>query len=700
MTTCDRSQACEAALVACQRRTALWLVAVLAFGASAPTLRAQLAITEVMSWASLNGACVTGTNADFWELTNFGTNDINLTGYTFCDRDKEWPKGVTTDPFDGRWIGPGESIIFLRPLSGTADEAAFRAWWGEFNLPSNLQIIFYPRGFGFDELGDAVQFGDDQTNLLDRADFGVARRRITFTYDTNCGTFGVQSELGMPGVFPAACTDDIGSPGVAPCGPVRLSITEQPASLEVDGGGTAAFFVQACGLPKPKMRWLFNGQALSNGGGISGASTSGVLAATLVIDKVEPAHAGEYSVELDNGLEQVTSAVATLTVSTVPTRPTILCLHGPLPYGEVTTNQTAVFEAVVRGYPPPALQWARVARSNGVDVWVQDIPGATNQTLILDNVDFSDAGTNRLVASNALGSATNYTELIVKRKPLLYVTEAMQEPCPESRVPVGNWWELTNLDTNAVNLRGYWWDDWPGNIGGGPKIAHQVIRRPGQCPQIRGNDVIVQPGESVVFVEGLTPEQFVDWWGPSNLPPRLQIIRYTANGLNADDDEINVWNATATEDEDRVCRVTFSTAVTGVTKWFLPTNQCFYSLYGVPSVEGQGGAYRADKGCDIGSPGWTVWTPAQLVSLTREGPGVQLVWRSPPGATNLVHHRSRVHEGPWTYLGTYWSAGATRTAFDPTGGMGSGPDRFYRILTLTPWTCPLGPLGSLTRSQP
>ncbi|HXS68161.1 MAG TPA: hypothetical protein VN761_04920, partial [Candidatus Polarisedimenticolia bacterium] len=49
---------------------------------------AQLAITETMSSESTNlGSGLVAAGPDYWELSNFGTNTIDLTGYLFNDSD-------------------------------------------------------------------------------------------------------------------------------------------------------------------------------------------------------------------------------------------------------------------------------------------------------------------------------------------------------------------------------------------------------------------------------------------------------------------------------------------------------------------------------------------------------------------------------------------------------------------------------------
>src|SRR5687767_5987760 len=153
-------------------------------------LQAQLAITEVMSSAALNcGGISTSGNADFWEITNFGNTPINLKGYVFIDLDKLFPGPDEPWKIPEIIIGARESIVFVRTQSGTADEAAFRSWWGAQNLPLGLRVYFYPKNYGFSSTLDGVRLWDSNTNLLDQVHFGEAIRGRTFTYDPVTGEF-------------------------------------------------------------------------------------------------------------------------------------------------------------------------------------------------------------------------------------------------------------------------------------------------------------------------------------------------------------------------------------------------------------------------------------------------------------------------------------------------------------------------------
>ena len=58
----------------------------LLFLAALTTGRAQLAITEISSSSATNlGPTILPARSDWWELSNFGTNALDLTGYRWND---------------------------------------------------------------------------------------------------------------------------------------------------------------------------------------------------------------------------------------------------------------------------------------------------------------------------------------------------------------------------------------------------------------------------------------------------------------------------------------------------------------------------------------------------------------------------------------------------------------------------------------
>ena len=180
-------------LLRSSRRGILWLGMVLVLFAHRPEASAQLAITEVMSLGSMSDG---SQHPDFWELTNFGTNDVNLAGYRWGDAD-----GVSFEsrtPMPETTIKPGESIVLVRYSNAFPDPTAFQTWWGTNNLPIRLQIYNVRGAPGFDaENGDAVRLWDVNAILVDEVRFGLARLGVTFTYDTNSGAFSEFSQEGV-----------------------------------------------------------------------------------------------------------------------------------------------------------------------------------------------------------------------------------------------------------------------------------------------------------------------------------------------------------------------------------------------------------------------------------------------------------------------------------------------------------------------
>jgi N-acetylmuramoyl-L-alanine amidase len=90
------------------------------------------------------------------------------------------------------------------------------------------------------------------------------------------------------------------------------TITAQPQNRTVNPGATVQFSVTATGPAPLSYQWRKNGGNLSNGGKISGATST-----TLTITNVQQTDVGNYSVRVSNTNGAVTSADAVLTVNAV-----------------------------------------------------------------------------------------------------------------------------------------------------------------------------------------------------------------------------------------------------------------------------------------------------------------------------------------------------------------------------------------------
>ena len=648
-----------------------WIVwGFLLFAAASWPLHSQLAITEVMSSAATNqNSSLVPQHADFWELTNFGAHPVDLSdGYRW--NDEGGIDGADATVFSGLSIGPGESIIFFQLTANVCLNADdFRAWWGPQQLPANLQLIPYS-GNGFAAGGyDAVQLWHvtgASTNLVQRVELYAARQGFTFCYDPATGEFDQYSTVGDGHAFKAEQADDVGSPGWT-TGPVPITFVQQPQALKVDAGNPATFRVRALGLPRPRFQWTKDGAVIA-----------GATASLYTIPVASTNDAGSYAVELANGLETRLSNAAVLEVNTTPLPASIVVPPADL---EVTTNQTAVFTVEARGYPPPQFQW----QWNGVNML-----GETNATLVIRYADYAFAGTYCVRVQNPLATTNACANLTVARKPRLVITEMMGAPSTNTVLPGhDDWWELTNLDTNAVKLNGYRFDDLPGDLNAAMRITNALVLAPGTLYPT--NEVIIQPGESMLFLSNMAPEAFACWWGESNLPERVQFVCYTGNGFDAQGDSLTLWNASATDREDYIARAEYTnlnddgTPRYGVSLTFW----CDGWIWdGQPSVLGECGGIRAAESDDIGSPGFVSNHPSHTVAprnprclqVARDADGVHLTWSTQCQHNYELQCQDDVAAKEWTALGQYRTVGARTVTTDTTSA--NRPHRFYRLSVL------------------
>jgi len=581
-----------------------------------------------MSSASTNlGSLVVINGPDFWELTNFGTNTINLNGYHYTDS-----LSLPMVPLPGMSIQPRESVLFVRTDTNTpvANEGHFRVWWGNC-LATNVQVRMVPRTPGFDAQSDGVRVYDAASNLVDRVDFGISRRGVTFVYDTNSGEFGIYSQPSVCGTCKAAQADDIGSPG-ATCGPVPLRIFTQPTNTTVCAGMDATFAARAGGLPRARYQWYFNGVEIP-----------GAVGASLTVSNATPAHVGAYYVEVNNGAAVISSAPASLAVSTDESSPVMVTPPSNI---SVITGQTARLSATVCAYPPATYQW----RSNGVL-----IAQATNRSLVIANCALAMSGTEYCVeARNSLGATSACARLTVTLAPKIQLTEIMPSFLPDCLLDE-DWFELTNVGTNAVDLFGYRFSDRFTLIGA----------------RVVSETVLLKPGGSAIFVERMNVEAFRQWWGEERLPPGLQVVTYVGLGFSEEGDEFYLWSPGAEEAFDVITSASFAGATPGVSIDFTE------NIFGEDSIAGERGAFLSTGCGDVGSPGYVTNAPPRFVKIWREANTITLKWRAIIGKTYHLKWKTRLTDAGWTSLASHPAEDWVETASDSTAG--NATQRFYLV---------------------
>jgi predicted extracellular nuclease/uncharacterized protein YjiK/Ca2+-binding RTX toxin-like protein len=175
-------------------------------------------ISEVAPWGSGN----TTYAADWFEVTNTGTSDIDLTGWKMDDNSNAFASAVA---LRGLTVLPvGKSAIFLEGTATGSTDAAIianfsTAWFGTATPPSNVLIGTYGgSGVGLSTGGDAVNLFDATGDRVAGVSFGPSTTGITF--DNTAGLNGttlplpVISALSVVGANGAFLTPQgIGSPG-------------------------------------------------------------------------------------------------------------------------------------------------------------------------------------------------------------------------------------------------------------------------------------------------------------------------------------------------------------------------------------------------------------------------------------------------------------------------------------------------------
>jgi hypothetical protein len=174
-------------------------------------------------------------------------------------------------------------------------------------------------------------------------------------------------------------------------------ITSQPLSQSVIAGANATFTVGAAGTGPIRYQWSCNGTNLA-------AATN----ASLILNGIQPANAGDYFVVVSNNYGARTSSpAATLTVIVPPSILTQPQSAAVLPGTNVT------FSVAANGTLPLAYQWRR----NGAG-----IANATNDLFNLVNIQSANAGDYTVVVANEGGSVTSAVAVLTVLGPPVIIS--------------------------------------------------------------------------------------------------------------------------------------------------------------------------------------------------------------------------------------------------------------------------------------
>ena len=203
----------------------------------------------------------------------------------------------------------------------------------------------------------------------------------------------------------------------------RVTITTQPQSRTAIEGATVTFTVVAAGGQPITYQWRKNGTP------ITFATNS-----TFQLFNVTTNDIANYSVLVRNALGEVTSSNAALLVN-VP----VSITEQPQSQ-EVGVGDNINFHVTARGTAPLGYQWRR----NGINIF-----GAQSSTLIIPNVQITNAGNYTVVVTNSFSSVTSQVAVLIVQSPPTITQQ------PQNRtVPTGSSATFSVVAENAV---GYQW---------------------------------------------------------------------------------------------------------------------------------------------------------------------------------------------------------------------------------------------------
>jgi polygalacturonase/PKD repeat protein len=211
----------------------------------------------------------------------------------------------------------------------------------------------------------------------------------SLAYATNATLTLTNVQLATQGAYSVLVSNAYGSVTSAVA---NLSVTNVAPFIITDlqnqtviPGQTATFTIVASGSQPLSYQWYENTNTV-----LVGATNS-----SFTLTDVQPADAGTYSVIVSNPVGTVGSSNAVLTVNTNPVAPLFLTQPAST---SVMLGMTASFNATVIGTTPITYQWL---------VNSSPILGATSSNLTIPNVQWTNAGTYTLVASNSIGTTSS-----------------------------------------------------------------------------------------------------------------------------------------------------------------------------------------------------------------------------------------------------------------------------------------------------
>jgi hypothetical protein len=224
---------------------------------------------------------------------------------------------------------------------------------------------------------------------------------------------------------------------------VPPTITTQPLSQSASQGTSVTFTVAAGGSTPFSYQWQLNSSNIS-----SAAASSYTRA------NVQLSDAGGYSVVVSNLAGRATSSNATLTVTILPTPPSIT---GQPQNQTVSQGGIATFAVAANGTPPLYYQWS---------LYGTNLAGATGSSYTRANAQPADAGPYSVVVSNALSTAVSSNALVTVIVPPTITTQPLSQNATQGASvtftvaasgtsPFSYQWQLNSSNISSATASSY-----------------------------------------------------------------------------------------------------------------------------------------------------------------------------------------------------------------------------------------------------
>jgi uncharacterized protein YjdB len=169
------------------------------------------------------------------------------------------------------------------------------------------------------------------------------------------------------------------------------NITINPQNQSVNRGTTATFSVAATGAAPMNYQWQMKYSSKNEWTDV-GANSS-----TYSVNATDELNSSQYRVKVSNNFGNVTSNIATLTVTIPGTGPTIT--NHPQNQ-KVSRGSNAVFSVTATGAAPLSYQWQ--TRYSSIGIWAN--VGTNSSTHSTTATDAIDSSQYRVIVSNTVGS--------------------------------------------------------------------------------------------------------------------------------------------------------------------------------------------------------------------------------------------------------------------------------------------------------